>query len=98
MLRTPDAEKLTLRHISFRQLGTSDVHQRYLEDDLDVGAYLGKRPKNVAELLFKTKSAAPRAVPREALAIAFRAYAERHDAPSAVLANADSLTNQRCAS
>lgn len=95
MLRTPDAEKLTLRHISFRQLGTSDVHQRYLEDDLDVGAYLGKRPKNVAELLFKTKSAAPRAVPREALAIAFRAYAERHDAPSAVLANADSLTNPK---
>src|SRR5690606_1059271 len=46
-----DSLTSTLRHISFRRLGTSGVHQRFLEDDRDLGAYLGMRANNVAELL-----------------------------------------------
>lgn len=81
----------TLRHISFRRLGTSDVHQRYLEDDRDIVSILGKRPRNVAELLRKAPTGAGRVVPPRALAAAVLAYAERHGAPEPVLQNARAL-------
>lgn len=73
--------RTTLRHLSFRRLGTSDVHQRYLEDDREIGGVLGKRPRNVEELLKAAPTGAERLVPRQALAKAFLAYAERHGAP-----------------
>lgn len=85
----------TLRHISFRRLGTSDVHQRYLDDDRDLCALLGKRPRTVDELLRRAPTGAPRMVPRDALVRAFSAYAERHGAPAPVLANARSLSDPK---
>lgn len=81
----------TLRHISFRRLGTSEVHQRYLEDDRDLGQFLGMRARNVTELLRRAPTAAGRLVPREALVKSLRAYAERHKAPQPVFDNADLL-------
>jgi uncharacterized protein YllA (UPF0747 family) len=81
----------TLRHISFRRLGTSDVHQRYLEDDRDIVGILGKRPRNVAELLRRAPTGAGRVVPPRALSAALLAYAERHGAPEPVLANARAM-------
>jgi bacillithiol synthase len=81
----------TLRHISFRRLGTSEVHQRFLEDDRDLGAFLGMRARSVAELLRRAPTGAGRLLPREQLVRALRSYAERHQAPAAVLANADAL-------
>lgn len=95
MLENTDAVGSTLRHISFRRLGTSDVHQRYLDDDRELCSFLGKRSKNVAELLRRAPTAAGRAVPRDVMAKAFRAYAERHGAPAKVLANADALTDAK---
>lgn len=81
----------TLRHISFRRLGISEVHQRYLEADRDLGGFLGMRARNVEELLKRAPTGAGRFVPRDELAQAFRAYAQRFDAPEEVLANADAL-------
>lgn len=81
----------TLRHISFRHLGTSEVHQRFLEDDRDLAAYLGQRAHDVAELLKRAPTGAGRAVPREELVASLRAYAERHDAPPEVFANIEAL-------
>ena len=81
----------TLRHISFRRLGTSEVHQRFLEDDRDLGAFLGMRARTVDELLRRAPTGAGRVVPRQQLAEALRKYAERHDAPPEVLANAEAL-------
>ena len=81
----------TLRHISFRQLGTTEVHQRFLEDDRDLGRYLGMRARNVDELLKRAPTGAGRVVPREELVASLRAYAERHDAPPEVFANIEAL-------
>lgn len=81
----------TLRHISFRRMGTSEVHQRYLEDDRDLGQFLGMRPRNVQELLRRAPTGAGRLVPRDSLVKALRAYAERHQAPPEVFANAEAL-------
>jgi uncharacterized protein YllA (UPF0747 family) len=81
----------TLRHISFRRLGTSAVHQRYLEDDRDLGNYLGMRSHSVAELLKRAPTGAPRVIPRDQLVESLSAYAKRHDAPPQVLANAEAL-------
>ena len=81
----------TLRHISFRRLGTSEVHQRFLEDDRDLGAFLGMRARNVNELVRRAPTGAGRVVPRPELAEALRSYAERHQAPAEVLANAEAL-------
>lgn len=83
----------TLRHIPFRRLGTSDVHQRFLDEDRDLGRFLGKRPRDVAELLRQAPTGAGRLVPRAALAAAFEAYARRHGAPGPVLANARALAD-----
>jgi uncharacterized protein YllA (UPF0747 family) len=85
----------TLRHISFRRLGTSDVHQRFLEDDRDLGHFLGMRARSVQELLRRAPTGAGRLLPREALVKALRAYAERHGAPPEVFASAEALLDPR---
>jgi len=81
----------TLRHLSFRRLGTSEVHQRFLEDDRDLGQFLGMRARSVEELLRRAPTGAGRVIPRDQLAASLRAYAERHEAPPEVLANAEAL-------
>lgn len=81
----------TLRHISFRRLGTSEVHQRFLDDDRDLGVFLGMRARSVQELLRRAPTGAGRLLSREALVKSLRAYAERHHAPPEVLANAEAL-------
>lgn len=81
----------TLRHISFRRLGTSAVHQRFLEDDRDLGDFLGMRAHSVEELLKRAPTGANRVIPREQLVESLLAYAQRHDAPPEVLANAEAL-------
>lgn len=81
----------TLRHISFRRLGTSAVHQRYLEDDRDLSEFLGMRARSVEELLKRSPTGANRLVPRDQLVASLLAYAERHDAPPEVRANAEAL-------
>ncbi len=85
----------TLRHISFRRLGTSEVHQRYLEDDRDLGGFLGMRARSVAELVRRAPTGAGRLLPREALVKALRAYATKHQAPPEVLANAEALLDTK---
>lgn len=81
----------TLRHISFRRLGTSEVHQRFLEDDRDLGNFLGMRARSVQELVRRAPTGAGRLLPREALVRSLRAYAERHGAPPEVFASAEAL-------
>lgn len=78
----------TLRHVSFRRLGTSEVHQRYLEDDRDLCNFLGKRPRSVEELLRRAPTGAGRLLPPKQLSAALLAYAEKHGAPEAVRQNA----------
>jgi bacillithiol biosynthesis cysteine-adding enzyme BshC len=85
----------TLRHISFRRLGTSDVHQRFLEDDRDLGGFLGMRARSVQELARRAPTGAGRLLPRELLVKALRAYAERHQAPPEVFTNADALLDPK---
>ncbi len=85
----------TLRHISFRRLGTSDVHQRFLEDDRDLGNFLGMRARSVQELLRRAPTGAGRLLARESLVKALRAYAERHEAPPEVFANAEALLDPK---
>lgn len=81
----------TLRHISFRRLGTSEVHQRFLEDDRDLGGFLGMRARSVAELVRRAPTGAGRLLPRDLLVKALRAYAQKHGAPPEVLASAEAL-------
>ncbi len=85
----------TLRHISFRRLGTSDVHQRFLDDDRDLCAVLGKRARSLDELLKRAPTGADRIVPRDALVRAFTAYAERHGAPPEVFESAKRLADPK---
>lgn len=81
----------TLRHISFRRLGTSEVHQRFLEDDRDLGGFLGMRARSVAELVRRAPTGAGRLLPRDLLVKALGAYAQKHGAPPEVLASAEAL-------
>ncbi len=81
----------TLRHISFRRLGTSEVHQRYLEDDRDLSGFLGMRARSVQELLRRAPTGAGRLLSREALVKSLRTYAERQQAPPEVFASAEQL-------
>lgn len=81
----------TLRHISFRRMGTSDVHQRFLEDDRDLGGFLGMRARSVTELLRRAPTGAGRLLSREALVKSLHAYADRYKAPAEVHTNADAL-------
>jgi uncharacterized protein YllA (UPF0747 family) len=92
MRRTNTAHP-TLRHIAFRRLGTSDVHQRYLDDDRELCALLGQRPRTVQELLRRAPTGAGRMLPRESLVRAISAYAQRHAAPEAVHASAQALAD-----
>ncbi|HEX5052607.1 MAG TPA: bacillithiol biosynthesis cysteine-adding enzyme BshC [Planctomycetota bacterium] len=85
----------TLRHISFRRLGTSETHQRFLEDDRDLGRFLGMRARSVGELLRRAPTGAGRLLPRETLVKALRAYAHRHGAPPEVLASAEALLDPK---
>ncbi len=84
-------ETSTLRHISFRNLGTTEVHQRFLENDRDLQGFLGVRADDVAQLLKRAPTGAGRVVPREELVASLRGYAERHGAPAEVFANIDAL-------
>ncbi|MFN9308104.1 MAG: bacillithiol biosynthesis BshC [Planctomycetota bacterium] len=81
----------TLRPISFRRLGTAEVHQRYLENDTDLTSFLGARPRTIAELLQRAPKPGDRLVPRAALCDALQAYAERHGAPAGTLASIAAL-------
>ncbi|MGC6487212.1 MAG: bacillithiol biosynthesis protein BshC [Planctomycetota bacterium] len=81
----------TLRHISFRHLGTTEVHQRFLENDRDLQSFLGIRANDVDQLLERAPTAAQRVVPREELVQSLRGYAERHGAPPEVFSNIDAL-------
>ncbi len=78
----------SLRHISYRRLGASEVHLGYLEDDQEIQNLLGARPRDAADLLRRAPMNARRLVPPSELGQAFAAYAERHDAPQEVLDNA----------
>ena len=78
----------SLRHIPIRNMGSSPVHLRYLDEDPDLEPFLGRRPRDVEDLLRHAPGQARRLVPPEDLARALLAYAERHDAPEAVLENA----------
>lgn len=81
----------TLRHISFRRIGTSAVHQRFLEDDRDLGAFLGMRAHNVEDLLKRAPTGAGRVVPRDQLVASLLTYGERHQAPTPVQDSAEAL-------
>lgn len=78
----------SLRHLSFRRIGTSEVHLRYLEDDPDLRELLGVRPRTAAELLEHGPLEARRLVPPSELGAALEEYAVRHEAPDAVLQSA----------
>ena len=81
----------TIRNISFRNLDTTEVHQRFLEGDRDLTRFLGVRAQTVDELLQRAPIGEARNVPREDLVGALRAYAKRHGAPPQVFANIDAL-------
>lgn len=77
-----------LRHLPFAALGSSTTHQRFLDDDVRLTAHLGARARTVAEFLARAPRGAQRLVPAAELSAALVAYAERHGAPEAALANA----------
>lgn len=81
----------TIRPISFRRLGTAEVHQRYLENDHDLSPFLGMRPRTIAEMLQRAPKPGERLVPRGAVCDALQAYAERHGAPTESLASITTL-------
>ncbi len=85
-----------VRRLPFRLLGSdSDVHLRYLEEDPDLHRFLGTRPATAHQLQQAAPARARRLVPADALAAAFTAYAERHEAPEAALRNAAALADER---
>lgn len=77
-----------LRQLPFAALGSSATHQRFLDDDPRLAAHLGVRARNVSEFLARAPRGAQRLVPAAELSAALVAYAERHGAPEAALANA----------
>ena len=85
----------SVRHISFRRLGTSEVHLRYLEEDRDLGRFLGMRTRSVAELIKRAPTGAGRLLSRDKLVTALHAYASRHGAPQEVHDNADRLLDPK---
>lgn len=80
-----------VRHVSFRRLGTAEVHMRYLEEDKDLVPYLGRRPRQAKDLLAQAPLGAPRVLALPDLGRVLLAYAERHEAPAPALAAARSL-------
>ncbi|MHC5063781.1 MAG: bacillithiol biosynthesis protein BshC [Planctomycetota bacterium] len=89
--------KPSIRHISYRRLGTSEVHHRYLEDDPELAKILGRRPRDAGELLKRAPLNARRLVDPKTLSKALLAYAERHDAPGPVLENAREVAEGKIA-
>ncbi len=85
----------TLRHISFRKLGPSQVQQRFLEDDRDLVQFLGSRARSVDELMRAAPTGAERLLRRDDLVDALLAYAEKHGAPDAVKQNAEALRDPK---
>ncbi len=77
-----------LRHLSFRAIGTSELHLRFLEDDPEIQEVLGVHARNPAELLRHAPLSAPRLVSPSDLGLALEAYAVKHGAPAAVIENA----------
>lgn len=84
-----------VRHISFRRLGTSDVHLRYLEEDRDLSRFLGMRARTVGELIKRAPTGAGRLLSRDKLVAALHSYAQRHGAPQQVHDNADRLLDNK---
>lgn len=84
-----------VRHISFRRLGTSEVHMRYLEEDPDLVPYLGRRPRDAKELLAQAPLGAARVLALPEVGRMLHAYAERHGAPEPALATARRLIDGR---
>lgn len=80
-----------IRHIPYRRLGASEVHLRFCEDDPEIRQFLGQRPRDAADLLRRAPLNARRLVPRPELGAALAAYAQRHNAPQAVLDNAHAV-------
>ncbi len=83
--------KGSLRHLSFRRLDTSAVHMRYLEEDTDLVPYLGRRPRDVKELLAQAPMGAARVLALPELGRVLHGYGERHGAPAAALQRAQEL-------
>ncbi|MCA8955046.1 MAG: bacillithiol biosynthesis BshC [Planctomycetes bacterium] len=83
----------SLRHIPIRTLGSSPAHLRYLEEDPDLEPFLGRRPRNVDDLLRRAPKDARRLVSPAQLAPALRRYAERHEAGEEVLASVDRVAS-----
>lgn len=81
----------SLRHLSFRRIGTSEVHLRYLEDDPDLRALLGGRPRDAKDLLEHGPLEAKRLLAPGELGRALEDYATRHGAPPPVIENARRL-------
>lgn len=81
----------SVRHIPIRNMGSSPAHLRYLEEDPDLEPFLGRRPRNAADLLRRAPTSTRRLISPQALSEALIAYANRHDAPDEVLANAHSV-------
>src|SRR5688572_15276638 len=78
----------SVRPLSFRRLGDSEVHARFLEDDPDLAGLFPPKRKEPAEILRNLPVGARRLVPRKKLSQALLAYAERHGAGPASLAAA----------
>ncbi len=83
-----------LRHLPFRLLGTSEIHQRYLEEDPDLAPFLGIRPRDAQELLRRAPVNARRLVSPSDLSDCLLRYAQKHDAPAAALDNARALSDE----
>jgi uncharacterized protein YllA (UPF0747 family) len=83
----------TLRHISFRALGTSEIHLRFLENDPELQPVLGMRARNVADLVEHAPLGARRLVPPAELGQALLDYAQRHGASAAAMHNARAIAS-----
>jgi bacillithiol synthase len=81
----------TLRHVPIRSMGSSLTQTRYLEEDPDLEQFLGRRPRNVEDLLRRAPINARRLLSPESIATALEAYAVRHGAPEESIAAARSL-------
>ncbi|GAB4136094.1 MAG: bacillithiol biosynthesis cysteine-adding enzyme BshC [Planctomycetota bacterium] len=83
----------TLRHVPFRRMGTSEVHQRYLDEDRDLAMFVGRRPRTAEELLRRAPTNAGRLLAPAILSEALLAYARRFDAPQPVIDNARAVAS-----
>ncbi len=84
---------VSLRQIPIRNIGSSDMHLRYLDEDPDLQPFLGVRPRNAEDLLRRAPMSARRLVSPESLSQVLLDYARDHDAPEEALANAEALAD-----